>query len=322
VRELKLLGIDVYFEKENIYSMSGDGELMLSILASYAQDESLSASENAKWRFRNMFKDGKPSSAIIMGYRLVNGTFVIIPDEAEIVRMIFTDYLDGMGKIAIMKKLIALGIPTKHGGNWSEGGVHTMLRNEKYKGDLLLQKFYSSDHISKKKRTNKGELPSYYVEDSHEPIIDKETFQRVQNELARRSALYRQPKEPLEPYSFTGKIICGKCGKNYRRKIASAGTPYAKPVWICGTFNTRGKGACWSRQIPETILLEIAGADFEKIRVTGANTLTITMADGSESERQWQYKSRSESWTDEKREAARARQREIERSKNNAAKKD
>jgi DNA invertase Pin-like site-specific DNA recombinase len=139
VRELKSLNIDVWFERENIKSLSGDGELLLSILSSFAQEESRSTSENVKWRIRNNFKKGKPSSTVIMGYKLVNGTFIIVPDEAEIVKMIFADFLGGMGKIAIVKKLTELGIPTKRGGDWGENAIGKILRNEKYAGDMLLQ---------------------------------------------------------------------------------------------------------------------------------------------------------------------------------------
>jgi DNA invertase Pin-like site-specific DNA recombinase len=317
VRELKLLGVDIFFEKENIHSMSGDGELMLAILASFAQEESRSASENLKWRLRNKFKEGKPNSAVIMGYKLVDGTFVIVPEEAETVRMIFADFLSGMGKNAGMKKLTAMGVPTRRGGNWTENTIYQMLRNEKYIGDMLLQKSFREDHIGKKKRINKGELPMYYVENSHEPIIDRETFKRVQDELARRAAVNTPRKKPPEPYVFTGKIVCGQCGKAFHRRIAGIGTPYEKAVWICSTFNQRGKSACSrSQQIPESVLLEIADAGFVQIRVPEPNVLVIVMPDGSETERRWRHKPRSGSWTDEKREKARIRQFEqIERRK-------
>jgi DNA invertase Pin-like site-specific DNA recombinase len=307
VRELKLLGVDVYFEKENIHSISGDGELMLSILASYAQEESYSVSENLKWRLRKKFMEGRPSSTVIMGYKLVDGKFIVVPEEAETVRMIFDDFLGGMGKIAIAKKLNALGIPAKRGGSWNENTLFLMLRNEKYKGDTLLQKSFIEDHISKKKRKNKGELPMYYVEGSHEAIIDKETFGRVQDEMARRVALQRPPRAQAKTYPFTGKIVCGQCGKSYRRKTTHAGTPYEKAVWACSAYKRLGKTACNSRQIPEDILLEIADMDFVRIRMTGPDTLIIVMPDGAEVERRWQHKSRRESWTEEKREKARAK---------------
>jgi DNA invertase Pin-like site-specific DNA recombinase len=167
VRELRSLDVEVYFEKENIHSTSGDGELLLTILASFAQEESLSVSENCKWRIRDKFKEGYLHSTTIIGYRMVDGILEAVPEEAEIVRMIFANYLSGMGKNAIMKSLNAKGCTTRNGKEWMESGVYRILRNEKYVGDLLLQKAYNYDHISKRKTINKGELPMYYVKDSH-----------------------------------------------------------------------------------------------------------------------------------------------------------
>jgi DNA invertase Pin-like site-specific DNA recombinase len=320
VRELKALNIDVCFERENIHSLSGDGELMFTILASFAQEESLSTSENMKWRIRNMYKAGRPSSTVILGYKLVDGVFIIIPEEAEIVRMIFDCYLSGMGKNAIMKKMIAMGMPKKRGGIWSEGGIDSILRNEKYQGDLLLQKSFVEDHINKRKRINKGELPQYYVENSHEPIIDRDTFAKVQAELARRSAIHKPRKQKAESYPFTSKIVCCQCGSNYRRKHANAGTKYERIVWICPTFNSKGKAACSARQIPEDILLEIVDVDFQGIRVSEPGLIILTLPDGSEAERRWEHKPRRESWTDDMKEAARIHQLEyLERTRADAS---
>jgi DNA invertase Pin-like site-specific DNA recombinase len=168
VRELKNLGICVYFDEQNIYTDSSDGELMLTILASYAQEESRSASENQKWKIRKDYNEGKPSNYMsIYGYNHRDGTLTIIPEEAEVVRMIFNEYLLGLGINAIMKKLIRLKIPTKRGGEWTVGTVWSILRNEKYIGDLCLQKGYVVDHIGKRRKRNKGELAKYYIEDNH-----------------------------------------------------------------------------------------------------------------------------------------------------------
>jgi DNA invertase Pin-like site-specific DNA recombinase len=143
VRDLKERGIDVYFEEQNIHTDSADGELMLTILASYAQEESRSVSENCKWRIRHDFKEGKPSNNIrVYGYEYKAGKLTVIPEEAEVVRMIFVDYLSGLGRNAIMKKLTRLGIPTKCGGNWDESTVAGILTNEKVVGDMCLQKCF------------------------------------------------------------------------------------------------------------------------------------------------------------------------------------
>ena len=164
VRELKTLGVDVYFEEQRIHSMSSDGELMLSILASYAQEESYSASENKKWQMRKDFEQGKVGSMRMLGYRRTkSGKLEIVPEEAEIVRMIFLYYLSGMGKLAIAKKLNEQQICTVRGCAWTTEDVRRTLRNEKYTGNLLLQKSFRENHITKKKVANIGQLPQYFV---------------------------------------------------------------------------------------------------------------------------------------------------------------
>ena len=171
--------MDVYFEEQNIHSNSGDGELMLSILSSYAQEESRSVSENCKWRIRNDFKEGKIGSMTMFGFRLEQGKLLVVPEEAEIVREIFADYLSGMGIISIMKKY------RKRDISFSKNGIAGMLRNEKYQGDMLLQKTFVENHITKRKVKNIGQLPQYYVSKSHEEIISRDTFAAVQQEIAR-----------------------------------------------------------------------------------------------------------------------------------------
>ena len=162
-RELKALGIDIYFEKENIHSLSTDGELMLTLLASFAQEESRSVSENVKWRIRKKFEAGIPTGQRLLGYYFKDGMLQVVPEEAKIVRQIFDDFLSGMGRSAIVRKLNRMGITTVHGNPWDTNTLYYLLRNEKYTGNLLLQKTYSLDHISKKDVKNHGELPMYYV---------------------------------------------------------------------------------------------------------------------------------------------------------------
>ncbi len=139
VRELKGYGVDVFFEEQNIHTLSADGELMLSILASYAQEESLSASENQKWRIRKNFEEGKPWNGTMLGYRYHNGTLVIEPQEAEIVRRIFREYLSGKGVVTIANRLNADGIVTRYGNQWHKRSVTCVLQNYAYTGNLLLQ---------------------------------------------------------------------------------------------------------------------------------------------------------------------------------------
>ena len=301
VRELRELGVDVWFEKENLHSLSLDVEFLISLYASFAQEESLSTSENQKWKIRKNFSEGISTATSMMGYRFENGSLVVIPEEAETVRMIFEDYLSGMGINAIVRKLRRLEIPTKHGGIWRENVVANMLSNEKYKGDMLLQKTFRSDHITKKKVKNEGQLPQYYVENSHEAIISPELFDAVQAERKRRSV--QGKKGAKNTYPFTGKIVCEKCGKNYRRKTTAAGVR-----WNCSTYITYGKEFCDAKQIPEDILQSIVGErPLRQIRVLNDNTLKVIRSDGTESIHHWENRSRSESWTDEMRKKAKER---------------
>lgn len=193
---------------------------------------------------------------------------------------------------------------------------------------MLLQKTFSVDHLTKKRMVNHGERRRYYIENSHEPIIDKETFAKVQQELARRAEKF-QPNAPFSgEYPFTGLIRCGFCGGYFRRKITASGTKYAKPVWICPTFNTYGKDICSAQQIPEKILIEktsevLGTADWDRetllsyvseIWVPEHNLLMYVFRDGHTEEVAWQNPSRRESWSDEMKQTARERQlRMIER---------
>ena len=148
VRELKTLGVDVYFEEQNIHSLSGDGELMLTILASYAQEESRSVSENCKWRIRQKFQQGIPVTTPLTGYRIHKGEFIIAPEQAAIIRMIFEDYAAGMGRNAIRRKLLGMGVRGLFGGEWSDADMRALLSNEKYAGDVIMQKYYRKDHLT------------------------------------------------------------------------------------------------------------------------------------------------------------------------------
>ena len=311
VRELKNMGVDVFFEEQNIHSLSADGELMLTILASYAQEESLSASENQKWRVKQKFLNGEPWHSVMLGYRAKGGRFVIVPEEAEIVRSIFADYLDGKGVLTIMKRLNESGILTQPGFTWHQASVQRILRNYTYTGNLLLQTKFRENHLSKRTRVNNGELPQYHIQNSHEPIIDMDTFTAVQIEMARRADQFGKP-QTTATYPFTGLITCAGCGKHYRRKMKETG-----PVWICATYNTLGKAACPSKAIPErvldTIVDEIGGiGKITAISAHNNNTLVFTLCSGEQIVKQWQDRARRESWTPEQREAARQKKKRKE----------
>lgn len=314
VRELKLLGVDVYFEEQNIHTMSGDGELMMTILASYAQEESLSASENQKWRVRRNFEAGIPWKAYMFGYHLRDGRYEIVPDEAALVRRIFDAYLSGKGYESIAKMLNAEGIPSYFGREWVTSEVARILRNEAYTGDLILQSTFRENHLTKRKIINEGQLPKFHVEGSHEPIIDKATFQAVQEERERRVKRFQKGPIKHGKYPFTSLLVCEKCGKHYKRKATATG-----PVWICITYETKGKAKCASKSIPETTLHEataaVLGVDsvtdtlvrelVKSILVCSQNRLVFRMKDGREIEHKWKDRSRTQSWTPEKKEAAR-----------------
>ena len=314
VRELKALGIDVFFEEQNVHTLSADGELILTILASYAQEESRSVSENMKWRVRKNFKEGKPWNGTMLGYRCRNGILVVEPNEAAIVRRVFREYLAGKGVTAISKGLNEAGVPTRYGNRWSNGSVSSILRNYAYTGSLLLQTTFREDHLTKRKCTNDGQLPRYHAEDTHEAIISKEVFDAVQAEIARRAEKHApHGKGCRSRYPFSGLIVCGNCGKHYRRKITATG-----PVWICSTFNSQGKAACPSRQIPESVLLEYVtelteNSPIAEIRAEQGNQLLFRFKDGRETVKHWQLRSRADSWTPDMRETA--RQKALERSK-------
>lgn len=320
VRELKLLGVDVYFEEQNIHSISGDGELMLTILASYAQEESLSASENCKWRIRKQFEKGELANLRFMfGYQVVKGKVEIDSEQAAVVRMIFADYISGMSGGRIAKKLKAMNVATVHSGDWNGERVIAILKNEKYTGNALLQKKYVADHLTKKLVWNKGTLPMYYAEDTHPAIIDKETFEKTQAVMEQRSRLYGAKSDTRNRYPFSGIIQCVNCGKKYKRKVRGG-----KAAWQCSTFLQEGKAACHAKQIPEPVLYttsaEVLGqqefdadifeTEIAKIWVPEFNKLVFVYRDGHTAEKVWQDRSRRESWTKEMRQAAREKVKE------------
>ncbi len=321
-RECKAQGVDIYFEEQNIHTMSGDGELMMTILAAYAQEESLSASENQKWRIIKNFKEGKPWSGTIHGYRYENGKYVIVPEEATLIQQIFQLYLLGHGYNAIAQRLNAEGARTRNDKLWYQSTVMAILRNATYTGDLMLQKTYRENHMTKRKRFNQGEHAMFRVEEAHEAIICKETFDAVQREISRHVDSYKKPAIDKPGHHFNGKLVCCVCGGSYHRKETHGG-----PVWTCGKFNRFGKSACASKHIPEDILMSATVAvlgfatfdeqafrdRMERIQACNENTLIFRLKDGTETSVKWTDKSRRQSWTDEMREAA--RQTTFERNK-------
>lgn len=193
----------------------------------------------------------------MIGYRLKDGVLTVVPEEAEIVRQIFKDYLSGMGENAIAKKLIRMGVtPMRSQRPWNRTSIRYILTNEKYSGNMLLQKTYTENYISKKPVRNHGERTQYLVENSHEAIISKAMFDAAQAERQkRREKMKADGRQGSKRYPFSGVIECGECGMHYRRRTVRSGTSYKQSVWICRTFDTYGKEFCHSRQIPEDILI-------------------------------------------------------------------
>lgn len=202
IRKLKEKNVAVVFEKEGINTLEGTGEILITILSSLAQEESRNISENIRWGVVRKFEKGKVivNCTKFMGYtKNEDGDLVIVPEEAEIVKLIFRLYLEGYSTGKIAKHLEEQGIKTATGQDkWHSTVIDKMLRNEKYMGDALLQKTYTVDFMTKKKVKNTGLVPQYYVEDDHEAIIPKELFYRVQEEMMRRASLCKAACHPEE----------------------------------------------------------------------------------------------------------------------------
>lgn len=267
IRELTSLGVDVLFEEQNIHSISSEGEMILTLLASVAQEEARSTSENMKWRIKHNFEEGLPWGALLYGYKVIDFKYYIVEEEAKIIRLIYQLFLDGLGKEGIARKLNEMGYKTRIGANWSDTSVRQILTNYDYTGNLILQKTYRIDYISKKSVVNHGELPKYHVEESHDAIIDLETWNKVQEEMKRRRERIKWKKDRVDS-PLKGKIKCGCCGKNYLRKAYAYRT-----FWICATYARKGKDGCLSKRIDEGELFKII--EELKIKIDSIKEITI-----------------------------------------------
>ena len=235
VRELKAVGVEVRFEKENLHTFDPKCEMMLTIMSSLAQEESRSISENVRWGKQKSMRDGKVSLAYsrFLGYKKgADGRPEIVEEEAAIIRKIYDLFLSGKTINEIAAILTSMGVLTPAGRTkWSVSTVRSILSNEKYKGEALLQKTFTVDYLTKEVRKNNGEVPSVRVRNSHEPIIEPEVFDRVQEILA-ESTKRRAKVRTRHP--FAGKLICGDCGSFYGHKVwrlRSTGEHYN--VWYC-----------------------------------------------------------------------------------------
>jgi len=241
--------------------------LFLRTMPKERQDESRSISENSTWGIRRRFEQGKLhiNHTKFLGYdKDVNGNLVINPKQAKIVKRIYKEFLDGEGANRIARDLENDGVLNWHGkAKWYEGSIRKMLTNEKYKGDALLQKTYTVDFLSKKRADNNGQVPQYYVEDSHPAIIDKEMWEAVQLEMERRRVyVLKHGIQKLEYATtnnpFAGRVICGDCGQIFGRKVwNSTNERLRRHIWRCnGKYPAKGEKGCESKHIDNGVLYQ------------------------------------------------------------------
>lgn len=254
VRELKDLGVAVRFEREQIDTLSADGELLLTLLASFAQEESRSLSHNVKWAIRNRYKNGGTNSFVVYGYHWADGEFTIIDEEAKIVRLLFANYLDGISPEKTATMLNAGGKRSRGGGRFYGSVFRRMLENERYKGCQMLQKMYRPTVQAPTRALNDGELPRYWVEQALPAIIDEAMFDAVQAEIAHRREVGPAATPSKNTGVFTGRICCAACGKNYQRKTRTykSGTSYK--FWRCWSACTGNGNPCRGHNLRETLL--------------------------------------------------------------------
>lgn len=248
IRELKAIGVEVYFETENVHTLDATGELMLTILASMAQEESRHISENITWGKRKLMRDGVVTLAYsrFLGYDKdeKTGKLVINKEQAQIVKLIYHEFMKGKSIYQICELLNSMCIKTPSGKErWQKSTVKSILTNEKYKGDALLQKTYVKDYLTHQAvlNPNDGTVPQYYVEGHHEPIIEPDYWEKVQVEIARRDAIgYSFSSKSI----FASKLICGDCGGFYGAKIWHSNDKYRKQVFRCNNMFDKNKDQC------------------------------------------------------------------------------
>lgn len=281
IRDLKEIGVTVYFEKENIDTAQLESEVLLTLYSAFAQDESLNISQNKKRGNRMHMRNGDyVSSNVPYGYRLVNKLPHVYEPEAEIVRRVFDEYLSGLGACEIARGLTEDGIPRKDGGApWRPQGILVMLRNERYIGDMLYQKSFNSDEMPYKKIVNRGQLEKVYVKNTHEPIIDRVQFELANILLDRRG---KQVITTYGEYPLSRKLRCGDCGATYRRKVTNG-----KTYWVCRRHNNN-KDDCPSAQIPETVIYGAFATLYNKLKANRRHILT-PMLDQLERMRESRY---------------------------------
>ena len=253
IRLLKDHSVEVFFEKENIWTFDGKGEVLLTIMSSLAQEEARSTSENCKWGIRKRFAEGRFTMpyAKFLGYdKGPDGNPVVNREQAEVVKRIYTMFLEGNSIGSIMRTFNKEGVPAPgRGKKWCVQTIRSILSNEKYKGDVLLQKFYVPDFLTKKQVRNDGSVPQYYIKGNHEAIISPEVFDTVQDLLAYR-AEHKTIGNTIHP--FSGIVFCKSCGEIYGPNVWHSNDCYRKIVWRC-RGRIKGKG-CKADATNEVVL--------------------------------------------------------------------
>ncbi|HAU65899.1 MAG: hypothetical protein A2017_17460 [Lentisphaerae bacterium GWF2_44_16] len=257
IRELRTLGVEIYFEKENIYSSDTKVDFLLTIMSSIAQEEARNVSENVKWNIRKRFSEGDPivNNKRFLGYTRDKETkqLIPIPDQAAIVKEIFSLYVSGIGPARICQLLQAKGYKTGAGRTyWRNSTINFILSNEKYCGDLIMQKTITTDYLTHKRVKNDNIAPKFHVEDNHEPIIDRETFLLAQQIKETRAKQTVGKDKNLSKYTyrypFSGIIICHECGRALKRRYWNYGTPSARVMQQCGGY-VEGKHNCRAKAL-------------------------------------------------------------------------
>lgn len=251
VRLLKEHNVAIQFEKENINTLTMNGEMLLVILSSLAQQESESISSNVKMGLKMKMKRGETvgfSGCLGYDYNPLDKTFIINEEEAEIVRFIFGRYIEGAGAFVIAKELTKLNYKTPKGNTqWGEGTVRGIIKNEKYKGDMLLGKTFTVDPLTHRRLDNMGEEEKYYIHNHHESIITEELFEEAQKILHIRSSKHNgkgRTDKYSKKHAFSSMIKCGFCGSTAIRRIWHSGTKHEKNIWLCVKFVKEGKKSC------------------------------------------------------------------------------
>lgn len=251
IRELKTLGVSVRFERENIDTSTVDGELLITLLASFAQEESLSLSKNVKWAIRNRYKNGGTNSFTIYGYTWTGDGFTINEAEAKVVRILFANYLAGISPEKTACLLNEQGLRSRGGGKFRGSVFRRMLENERYKGCQLLQKTYNHTVKAPRRSINDGVLPKYWVEHALPAIIEPDQFDAVQTEILHRRKKGSAATPSKNTGIFTGRIRCGICKKNYQRKTRRYPSGHAYKFWRCWTACKGNGNPCGSHNLRE-----------------------------------------------------------------------